>query len=94
MSRPRFLACACPDKMYMALRLSYVEPVRWLGFDGNKLSLFNCDNNNSNNNNLCIISLRYSSLFPPLKKRPKKVKLFLLSKKKKNRSKISKCHFF
>lgn len=57
MSRPRFLACACPEKMYTALRLSYVEPVRWLGFDkidgkhGNNLSLFNNDNNNSNNNN-------------------------------------------
>lgn len=40
---------------------------------------------------LCIISLRYSSLFPPLKKRPKKVKFFLLSKKKievKNRNVI------
>lgn len=84
MSRPRFLACACPDKMYMALRLSKVEPVRWLGFDGNKLSLFNCDNNNSNNNNNFMYN--FSSLFKlvsPTKKRPKKVKLFLLSKKKK-----------
>lgn len=72
MSRPRFLACACPDKMYMALRLSYVEPVRWLGFDGNKLSLFNCNNNNSNNNNFMY---NFSSLFKlvsPTKKKTKK----------------------
>lgn len=79
MSRPRFLACACPDKMYMALRLSYVEPVRWLGFDGNKLSLFNCDdNNNSNNNNFMY---NFSSLFKlvsPTKKKTKKSQIIFI----------------
>lgn len=78
MSRPRFLDCACPDKMYMALRLSYVEPVRWLGFDGNKLSLFNCDNNNSNNNNFMY---NFSSLFKlvsPTKKKTKKSQIIFI----------------
>lgn len=78
MSRPRFLACACPDKMYMALRLSYVEPVRWLGFDGNKLSLFNCNNNNSNNNNFMY---NFSSLFKlvsPTKKKTKKSQIIFI----------------
>lgn len=78
MSRPRFLACACPDKMYMALRLSYVEPVRWLGFDGNKLSLFNNDNNNSNNNNFMY---NFSSLFKlvsPTKKKTKKSQIIFI----------------
>lgn len=81
MSRPRFLACACPDEMYMALRLSYVEPVRWLGFDGNKLSLLNNDNNNINYNNFMY---NFSSLFKlvsPTKKRPKKSNYFYYLKK-------------
>lgn len=83
MSRPRFLACACPDKM--ALRLSYVEPARWLGFDiidgkhGNKLSLFNNDNNNSNNNNFMY---NFCSLFklvsPTKKKKTKKSQIIFI----------------
>lgn len=79
MSRPRFLACACPDKVYMALRLSYVEPVRWLGFDGNKLSLFNCDNNNNSNNNNFMYN--FSSLFKlvsPTKKKTKKGQIIFI----------------
>lgn len=62
----------------MALRLSYVEPVRWLGFDGNKLLLFNCDNNNSNNNNFMY---NFSSLFKlvsPTKKKTKKSQIIFI----------------